>query len=455
MHRERILIVDDDRLLQNSLTAILRERHQPLVAGSGEEALRLLQRTPVDLVLLDVRLPGMDGIETLGKIRQLHSELPVIMMTAYEDTATVIAALRAGAHDYLVKPLEIEMFELAVNKGLENHRLKREVETLRRASLARCSLDSVVAESDAIRRVFAFADRAARSHDTTVLIEGESGVGKEVVARLIHHRSSRADGPFVGLNCGAISRELLESELFGYEKGAFTGGLQAGKQGKFEMADSGTLLLDEVSELQPAAQVKLLRFLEEREFYPVGGTLKKKVDVRIIAATNRDLDSQVRAGGFREDLYYRLNVARVRVPPLRERPADILPLARHFLLRFNDKFGRQFREFAPAAGDLLLHHPWRGNIRELKNAIERVVLMEDGTTVQEAHLAFLAPATPPGRRESGLCLPPEGIDLERLTRDLIVQALERTGGNRSRAARLLDISRPTLVYRMDKHKIRS
>ena len=454
MHRERILIVDDDRLLQNSLTAILREHHQPLVAGSGEEALGLLERTPVDLVLLDVRLPGMDGIATLTSIRARHPEVPVIMMTAYEDTATVIAALRAGAHDYLVKPLEIEMFELAVNKGLENHRLKREVETLRRASLARCSLDSVVAESDAIRRVFAFADRAARSHDTTVLIEGESGVGKEVVARLIHHRSSRADGPFVGLNCGAISRELLESELFGYEKGAFTGGLQAGKQGKFEMADSGTLLLDEVSELQPAAQVKLLRFLEEREFYPVGGTLKKKVDVRIIAATNRDLDTQVRAGGFREDLYYRLNVARVRVPPLRERPADILPLARYFLLRFNEKFGRQFHAISPAACDLLLHHPWRGNIRELKNAIERVVLMEDGREVQEAHLAFLAPATPPGRRESGLCLPPEGIDLERLTRDLIVQALERTGGNRSRAARLLGISRPTLIYSIDKHKIR-
>ena len=454
MHRERILIVDDDRLLQNSLTAILRERHQPLVAGSGEEALGLLERTPMDLVLLDVRLPGMDGIATLTSIRARHPEVPVIMMTAYEDTATVIAALRAGAHDYLVKPLEIEMFELAVNKGLENHRLKREVETLRRASLARCSLDSVVAESDAIRRVFAFADRAARSHDTTVLIEGESGVGKEVVARLIHHRSSRADGPFVGLNCGAISRELLESELFGYEKGAFTGGLQAGKQGKFEMADSGTLLLDEVSELQPAAQVKLLRFLEEREFYPVGGTLKKKVDVRIIAATNRDLDTQVRAGGFREDLYYRLNVARVRVPPLRERPADILPLARYFLLRFNEKFGRQFHAISPAACDLLLHHPWRGNIRELKNAIERVVLMEDGREVQEAHLAFLAPATPPGRRESGLCLPPEGIDLERLTRDLIGQALERTGGNRARAARLLGISRPTLIYRIDKHKIR-
>ncbi len=452
MQRERILIVDDDRLLQNSLTAILGERHQPLVAGSGEEALGLLERTPVDLVLLDVRLPGMDGIATLEGIRARHPELPVIMMTAYEDTATVIAALRAGAHDYLVKPLEIEMFELAVDKGLANLRLQREVETLRRASRERWSLDNVVAESSAMREVFAFAERAARSHDTTVLIEGESGVGEEVVARLIHLRSSRADGPFVGLNCGAISRELLESELFGYDKGTFTGGLQEGKQGKFELADNGTLLLDEVSELQPAAQVKLLRFLEEREFYPVGGTRRKKVDVRIIAATNRDLDSQVRAGGFREDLYYRLNVARVRVPPLRERPADILPLARHFLLRFNDKFGRQFREFAPAAGDLLLHHPWRGNIRELKNAIERVVLMEDGTTVQEAHLAFLAPVT---SRESGFCLPPEGIDLERLTRDLIVQALERTGGNRSRAARACSASRPTLVYRIDKHKIRS
>lgn len=456
MYRATILIVDDDRLLQNSLRAILSDKHDPLIAGSGEEALAVLAKQPVDLVLLDIRLPGIDGVETLQRIKALGQDAPIIMMTAYEDVSTVVHSMRMGAYDYLVKPLEVEMFELVIEKALENQRLKREVRELRRAYLKKFNLDQVVGESEAIKRVFAFVDKVARGRDTTVLIEGESGVGKEVVARMIHQRSERYDKPFIGINCGAISKELLESELFGYEKGAFTGGLHEGKKGKIELADSGTLLLDEVSELHPAAQVNLLRFLEEREFYPVGGTRKKKVDVRVIAATNKSLADQVQAGTFREDLFYRLNVARIVVPSLVDRKADIIPLTEFFMHKFNEKFGKSFRGITPEARRMLVNYPWRGNIRELKNAIERVILMEDGDQVEPAHLAFLAfPYHAAGQPQppSGVRLPPEGIQLDEVIRDLIVQALEMSGANKSRAAKLLGISRPTLIYRIEKHGI--
>jgi len=455
MYRYKILIVDDDRLLQNSLKNILSEKYDPLIAGSGEEALRLLKKHPIDLVLLDIRLPGMDGIATLQQIKALGQDLLVIMMTAYEDIKTVITSMKMGAHDYLVKPLEIEIFELVIEKTLENLRLKKEVEELRRFYLEKFNLDTIIGESEGIKKVMEFADKVAKGYDTTVLIEGESGVGKEVIARMIHHRSSRFDKPFVGINCGAINKELLESELFGYGKGAFTGGLQDGKKGKIEIADSGTLLLDEISELQPAAQVKLLRFLEEREFYPVGGTQKRKVDVRIIAATNKSLDLQVKAGAFREDLYYRLNVARVVIPPLLDRKADIIPLTLFFMNKFNEKFGKNFRGITAEAKKMLVQYPWRGNIRELKNAVERVILMEDGENIEPAHLAFLAfPYHASSQKEDlGIKIPPEGLNLDELTRQLIIQALELSGANRTRAAKLLGISRPTLIYRIEKHGI--
>lgn len=455
MHRYTILIVDDDRLLQKALNNILRERHDPVIAGSGEEALRLLDKQTVDLALLDVRLPGIDGVETLRRIKATHKDLLVIMMTAYEDVQTVIASMKLGAHDYLVKPLEMEMFELIVAKALETLQLKKEVEALRQGYRRRFDREQIVGESPAVKQVFEFAAKVAKGDDTTVLIEGESGVGKEVVARMIHHCSSRFDKPFVGINCGAISKELLESELFGYDRGAFTGGLQEGKKGKIEMADGGALLLDEISELHPAAQVKLLRFLEEREFYPVGGARKKKVDVRIIAATNRSLEAQVRAGAFREDLFYRLNVARVIVPPLSQRTDDILPLTLLFLNKFNQKFGKHFRSISDAAKDMLLSHPWRGNIRELKNAVERVVLMEDSDCLEADHLAFLDSGHQTARPSEPMQLriPPGGLNLDQLTRDLIVQALELSGGNRTKASKLLGISRPTLIYRIEKHRI--
>lgn len=455
MYRYKILIVDDDRLLQNSLRTILSEKYDPLIAGSGEEAIRLLTEKSVDLVLLDIRLPGMDGIETLQRIKGMRPELLVIMMTAFEDIKTVITSMKMGGYDYLVKPLEVEMFELVIEKALETLRLKKEVEELRRVYRKKFNIENIVGESEGFKKVLEFADKVAKGYDTTVLIEGESGVGKEVVARMIHQRSNRFDKPFVGINCGAISKELLESELFGYEKGTFTGGLQEGKQGKIEMAESGTLLLDEVSELHPAAQVKLLRFLEEREFYSVGGTHKKKVDVRVIAATNKSLDTQVQAGAFREDLFYRLNVARIVVPPLAGRKADIIPLTMFYMQKFNEKFSKNFRGITPEARKMLVHYPWRGNIRELKNAVERVVLMEDGDHIEAAHLAFLAFPYHAGQQKNDLSvtLPSDGLDLEELIKQLIVQALEVSGANKTKAAKLLGISRPTLIYRIEKHGI--
>lgn len=455
MYRYKILIVDDDRLLQNSLRTILSEKYDPLIAGSGEEAIQLLTEKSVDLVLLDIRLPGMDGIETLQRIKAMRPELLAIMMTAFEDIKTVITSMKMGGYDYLVKPLEVEMFELVIEKALETLRLKKEVEELRRVYRKKFNIENIVGESEGFKKVLEFADKVAKGYDTTVLIEGESGVGKEVVARMIHQRSNRFDKPFVGINCGAISKELLESELFGYEKGTFTGGLQEGKQGKIEMAESGTLLLDEVSELHPAAQVKLLRFLEEREFYSVGGTHKKKVDVRVIAATNKSLDTQVQAGAFREDLFYRLNVARIVVPPLAGRKADIIPLTMFYMQKFNEKFSKNFRGITPEARKMLVHYPWRGNIRELKNAVERVVLMEDGDHIEAAHLAFLAFPYHAGQQKNDLSvtLPLDGLDLEELIKQLIVQALEVSGANKTKAAKLLGISRPTLIYRIEKHGI--
>ena len=364
--------------------------------------------------------------------------------------------MKMGAFDYLVKPLDIEELEIIIEKALENLKLKREVEELRRQFVKEYNLDNIVAQSNNMKLALRLADTIARSYDTTVLIEGETGTGKEVIARFIHHRSGRFNKPFININCGAISKELVESELFGYEKGSFTGGLQEGKRGKFEAADGGTLLLDEISELLPSTQVKLLTFLEEKAFFPVGGSEKKHVDVRIIAATNKRLEDGIREGAFREDLYYRLNVARITIPPLRERQADILPLALFFINKFNEKFGKHFQAISEEAKLLFLDYPWTGNVREMRNVIERVMLMEDGREIEPRHLNFMR--NPPSgdfvAAGHTLKLPPTGLNLDELSKDLIIQALERCGGHRGRAAKLLGMSRPTMIYRIEKYGIK-
>jgi DNA-binding NtrC family response regulator len=456
MYRYKILIVDDDKLLQNSLDTILSEKYDTLIAGSGEEALRLLPTHDIDLVLLDIRLPGINGIETLSRIRQLNGQAVVIMMTAYEDVKSVISSMKLGAFDYLVKPLDIEELDLIIERSLETLKLKREVEELRKQFVKDYNLENIVAQSPTMKLAMRLADTIARSYDTTVLIEGKTGTGKEVIARLIHHRSDRFDKPFVSINCGAISKDLVESELFGYEKGTFTGGLQEGKKGKFEAANGGTVLLDEISELLPAAQVKLLTFLEEKAFYPVGGSEKKHVDVRIIAATNKSLEECIREGTFREDLYYRLNVARITIPPLRERKEDIAALTLFFMDKFNQRFRKNFQKVTDDAGRLLMEHPWTGNVRELRNAIERVMLMEEGPEITKGHLDFLTKTAPLSDEADSPAwkIPPSGLNMDDMSRDLIVQALERCGGNRAQAAKLLGMSRPTMIYRIEKYGIK-
>jgi DNA-binding NtrC family response regulator len=456
MYRYKILIVDDDRLLQNSLRNVLSEKYEPIITGSGEAALEILRENSVDLVMLDIRLPGIDGVETLRKIKEMHRDLTVVMMTAYEDVKTVIKSMKTGAVDYLVKPLDIEELDLIIERTIEHLRLRREVEELRKQCIKNFDIDNIIGESQGIREAMQLVNTIAKSHSTTVLLEGETGTGKEVIARAIHTRSTRFGKSFVTINCGAISKDLVESELFGYEKGTFTGGLSEGKKGKFEIADGGTILLDEISELLPASQVKLLRFLEEKAFYRVGGNEKKKVDVRIIAATNKNLEEAVEEGSFRRDLYYRLNVARIYLPALRDRKEDIIPLTHFFMHQFNDAFGKNYTGLSREAVDIVMSHPWIGNVRELRNAVERAVLLHDGPLIEAGHLSFLEGQKPvAARREQagdmqGTLM---GMSLDDLNKKLIMQALEQTGGNRTKAAKLLGMSRPTMVYRIEKYGI--
>jgi DNA-binding NtrC family response regulator len=455
MYRHRILVVDDDKLLQKPLHEILSGKYDVSIAGSGEEALAMIAEKPIDLMLLDIRLPGIDGIETLKATREMDKNILVIMMTAFEDVKTVITSMKMGVFDYLVKPLDMDEIEIIVERALENLTLKKEIETLRRACIRESDLENIVMVSDEIRDAFKKADRVAQSHDTTVLIEGETGVGKEIIARYIHYRSDRFGKPFMAINCGAINRDLVESELFGYEKGSFTGGLHEGKEGKIEAANRGTLFLDEVSEISVQTQVKLLRFLEEKEFFRVGGTTKRHVDVKVIAATNKKLSEAVKEGTFRRDLFYRLNVAWIYIPPLRERKSDILPMAMFFTDRFNQKFGRNFQSISKGAQSLLLRYEWPGNVRELRNFIERIVLMEDGREIKEEHLIKLLGLVNRNSiaDSSEIDIPLQGIDLEELNKRYMVRALEMSKGNFSKAARLLSLSRPTLAYRLQKYGI--
>ncbi|MBN2017334.1 MAG: sigma-54-dependent Fis family transcriptional regulator [Candidatus Cloacimonetes bacterium] len=453
-HHYKILIVDDDNLLQNSLKNILSDKYETLIASTGEDALQILSEHSVDLILLDIRLPGIDGIETLKLILERDKDLPVIMMTAYEDIKTVIISMKIGAQDYLVKPLDIDELELVIEKALDNLKLKKELEELRKQCVIEFGIDNIIGESEGIKEALALSRKVAKSNNTTVLIEGETGTGKEVIAKAIHYHSTRIGKPFISINCGAINKDLLESELFGYEKGAFTGGLKEGKKGKFELADEGTLLLDEISELAFPAQVQLLRVLEEREFYPVGGTEERKVDVRVIAATNKNLINLVNEGIFREDLYYRLNVVKILLPPLRDRKEDIIPLALFFMKNFNEKFGKKFQHLSKDAETILLNYHWPGNVRELRNVIERILLMEDDNVISLEYLRFLNfDVTPPAEASPDFMISPSGIDLEDLNKQLIIQALELSGGNKTKAAQLLGISRATMIYRIGKYGI--
>ncbi|WP_448384275.1 sigma-54-dependent transcriptional regulator [Desulfosoma sp.] len=454
-----ILIIDDETGFRGAIRRFLSASYTVREAGTAAEGMQLAGMLEPDVVLLDIGLPDQSGLDLLPQLKELRPSPTVIMVTAYEQVRDVVQAMKKGAFDYLVKPVDLEEFEVTVKQALEYASLRHEVERLRQEMQRLHRVSTLVGSSPAFLEAQQLAIRSAQSPDAGVLLQGESGVGKELFARLIHATSPRATYPFVALNCAVFSPEIIESELFGYEKGAFTGARSEGKKGLLEAADGGTLFLDEVADLPPEVQAKLLRVLEEREFYPLGSTRKKTVDIRVVAACNRDLWQACEEGGFRKDLFFRLATIQIVLPALRDRREDIIPLARFFLEQFNDKYGKRFREISDEAKEVLLTHPWPGNVRELRNTIERIVLLEDDDLVLKRHFHFLRPqpgsATGPSAPEHGRFLvwenmPEEGISLEELERNIIREVYERCGRNKSKTARFLRIPRHVLIYRMKK-----
>ena len=450
-----ILVVDDERLIRWSLDQQLRrEGYSVVLAETGADALRKVQTDNPDLVLLDVRLPDADGLELLEQVRATEPEALVIMITAHGGVESAVRAMKLGAYDYVIKPFDVEELKLTVKKALETKALRRDVARFQAEVRHGASLEDIVGISRAIRDLKALIQRIAQSDATTVLLEGESGTGKDLVARVIHFESARGQAPFLAVNCAALPEHLLESELFGHEKGAFTDA-KALKKGLFEQADGGTVYLDEIGDMKQGLQAKLLRLIEEKSFRRVGGLRDLQVDARIIAATNRDLGKAMKAEEFREDLYYRLKVFPIRIAPLRERPEDILPLAKGFITRFTREMRRPAMDLYPDTQECLQKYPWPGNVRELRNVVERAMILASGDVLRVEHLpaeigAGLMERESPPAKPSTMPLPGDGLRLEEVERDLVRQALEATQGNQVRAARLLGISRDALRNRMKK-----
>ena len=461
-----ILLVDDEDTIRLFLEKTLRdEGYEALTAATGEEALDLASKELPDLVLLDLKLPDINGIEVLKRIKESIPEIVVVMLTAFGDIETAVSAIKRGAFDFVSKPVNLEQLLLTIEKGLASQRLTREVMQLRRRLRVDSDDNYVPGESPQMREIYDVVKTVARSDTTTVLIQGESGTGKEMIANMIHRYSPRHDKPFMEINCASLPEELLESELFGHEKGAFTDA-RSQKTGLLELANKGTLFLDEIGEMSLTIQVKLLRVLEKMSFRRVGGTRDINVSVRVISATNRDLGEAVREKVFREDLYYRLKVIPIYVPPLRERKEDIDALVRHFLDRFNRQFNKRFRSVSAEAFSIIMSYPWPGNIRELKNMIERIVLLVDDVELRPEHLpAGIHSGAPRGddraKHDLEVALarpyPGEGIDFEGIVtnveKELIAKAMKEAGGNQSGAARLLGLNRDKLRYRLKQYDL--
>jgi two-component system response regulator AtoC len=455
MARMNVLVVDDELGLRQTLTLILKaEGHDVRAACDGADALRQLADAPADIVLCDVRMPGLDGLAFLERYAASGGSALVIMMSAYGDDDAAVEAIRRGAYDFISKPFRADQVLLVLRKAIEREGLRREVAQLHQELSALRAPTGVVGRSPQLAAAIALAEKVAR-HPSTVLVTGESGTGKELVARHIHRQSPRAAAPFVAVNCGAIPETLLESELFGHAKGAFTGAT-ADRDGLFADADGGTLFLDELGELPVPLQVKLLRALQEGEVRRVGDNASRTVDVRVVAATSRDLEADVAAGRFRADLYYRVNVVRIHLPPLRERTEDIPELVRHFVDRFNARLGLRVTGVSAAAMRALVEHPWPGNVRELENTVERAMVLADHDRIDLAQLPALTPVVRNAIDPNG-----EGASLDlsvkrrtdALERRLIREALARTQGNRTRAARLLDLSHRALLYKIREYGI--
>ena len=455
MLKEKILVVDDEKSMREFLEIMLRkEDYKVSLAPNGEEVLRLIERDIFDLVLLDIRMPKMDGIAVLKKIKALSPETVVIMITAYASAETAIKAMKEGAYDYITKPFKIEEIKLIIKNALEKKNLQKENTLLKQVIRDRYHFDNIIGQSSKMLALYDLLEKVGPTK-TNILVTGESGTGKELAAKAIHYNSPRKDRPFVTLNCGAIPESLIESELFGHMKGAFTDAI-ATKKGLFEVADEGTLFLDEISELPLLMQVKLLRFLQDREFKRVGGTEDIRVDVRIIAATNKDLDEAVREKRFREDLFYRLNVIQIKLPSLRERREDVPLLAMHFLQKFSEELNKNITTISSEALQLLLDYDYPGNVRELQNIIERAVALEVNPELTAQNLrSYLDDHLQLKKGGLDLDIPNEGINLEKLVeeieRTLLLKALNRTHGIKKKAAELLGINFRSMRYRLDKY----
>jgi two-component system NtrC family response regulator/two-component system response regulator HydG len=450
----RILVIDDEVNAASALETLLREDgYEVAKAHDGRAGLQALEGFDADVVLTDLRMPGVDGLELLSKVKEIRPDTLVLVMTAFGTVKTAVKAMKLGAEDYLPKPIDIEELEVVLQKAVEKKALREETRNLRERLEHKYNLDNLVGESPEMLAAFKTIRQVAPS-GSSVLLLGESGTGKELFAQALHQNSPRRNRPFVKVACAALPETLLESELFGHEKGSFTGALFT-RAGRFEVANGGTLFLDEIGDISPTVQVKLLRFLEEREFERVGGNKTYKVDVRIVCATHRDLQKRIEEGAFREDLYYRLNVIQVHIPPLRERGNDIALLAHHFLRKYAEANGKDVRGVSDDALAMLLRHAWPGNVRELENAIERAVVLADTPTLNESHFPTLrrAEAASAGNGKAGLSrvrIP--GSTLAELEREAILRTLEAVSGSTSRAAAMLGISPRKIQYKLKEYQ---
>ncbi|MEW6653001.1 MAG: sigma-54 dependent transcriptional regulator [Bacteroidota bacterium] len=448
-----ILIIDDDDLVAASLKKVLSKLNYNvetcLQAGEAEKIVAEFQP---DIVLLDIYLTTHNGIDVLKSLKKKFASIPVIMITGYADVKIAVTAIKSGAFDFLLKPIDLEQLKFVLDKAVENLKLKSEVTKLHSLLEENELAKDFFGKSTKIQRIVSSVEKLANSGDTTILLEGESGTGKEVFAKYIHQQSPRANATFITINCATIPKDLAESELFGHEKGAFTGASAKTKLGKFELADGGTILLDEIGELSLDLQVKLLRVLQERKFYRLGGEKEISVNVRVLAATNRNLEEEVSRGAFREDLYYRLNVAKIIIPPLRDRKEDIAFIAYSFLNEFAQKFGKHLQGIDASGLEILRTYNWKGNIRELRNVMERVMLLADEEELTDAHFAFLMDSKGAVEADEDkfiLQVPPKGVKIDVVLKALILKTLKITNGNQVKAAKVLGLSRSKLRYRME------